>query len=251
VRRAAVAAILAALVLAAPAQAAPDWDANLGRAIAYAETRAGVEAFVLRDDRGVAHGYRGHAVYGSASVLKAMLLAAYLRRPSVRVRALTDRERALLGPMIRRSANDPASYLVSTLGAGPLERLARKAAMGHFRLRSPVWGLSEITAYGQARFFRRLESLLPNRHRAYAMRLLRSIVPSQRWGVPPVKPRGWRIYFKGGWGAGTGLRTHQVALLTRGDRRVSIAILTQDNPSHEYGIATVRGIAKRLLRGLE
>jgi hypothetical protein len=184
-------------------------------------------------------------------VLKAMLLTAYLRRPSVRVRDLTDGERALLAPMIRSSANGPASYLVSLMGSAPLHRLVRKAAMGHFVLHRPLWGLSEITALGQSRFFRRIESLLPDRHRAYAMRLLNSIIPSQRWGIPPVKPDGWKIYFKGGWGAGTGLRTHQVALLKRGDRRVSIAILTEGNPSHAYGIATIRGIAKRLLRGLQ
>jgi hypothetical protein len=45
--------------------------------------------------------------------------------------------------------------------------------------------------------------------------------------------------------------THQVALLKRGDRRVSLAILTTGNPSHPYGTETIRGIAKRLLRGLE
>jgi hypothetical protein len=30
------------------------------------------------------------------------------------------------------------------------------------------------------------------------------VIPSQRWGVGRVRPRGWSIYFKGGWGAGTG-----------------------------------------------
>ena len=44
---------------------------------------------------------------------------------------------------------------------------------------------------------------------------------------------------------------NQVALLKRGERRISIAILTGANPSDAYGRATVRGIAKRLLHGLE
>jgi hypothetical protein len=58
------------------------------------------------------------------------------------------------------------------------------------------------------------------------------------------------LYFKGGWGSGRGLVDHQVALLTRGDQRVSLAILTTGQDSHDYGKATLRGMAARLLRGL-
>jgi hypothetical protein len=43
---------------------------------------------------------------------------------------------------------------------------------------------------------------------------------------------------------------HQVALLTRGSERVSLAILTYADGSHAYGKETLRGVAKRLLRGL-
>jgi hypothetical protein len=243
---------LAGLALASGAQAqprTPDWDANVSRARAYAETRAGAESFLLRDERGVRHGWGGRRIVHSASVLKAMLLVAYLREPSVRHRELTDADRDLLRPMIRWSDNATASRIVSSLGAGPLNDLALRAGMDHFRLRSP-WGRSEITARGQSRFFRRIDELMPRRHREYGLRLLNRIVPSQRWGIPPVKPEGWRIYLKGGWGDGSGVVTHQVALLVRGDRRISLAILTTSNPSHEYGTETIRGIAKRLLRGL-
>jgi hypothetical protein len=44
---------------------------------------------------------------------------------------------------------------------------------------------------------------------------------------------------------------HQVALLTNGGLRVSVAILTGDNPSDAYGAATQQGVAQRLLRGLD
>jgi hypothetical protein len=65
-----------------------------------------------------------------------------------------------------------------------------------------------------------------------------------------VIPDGWRLYFKGGWGSGTGAVDHQVGLLRRGDYRVAVAILTVDDGSHAYGKATLRGMAKRLFRGL-
>ena len=93
---------------------------------------------------------------------------------------------------------------------------------------------------------------MPARHRAYAMGLLRGIVRGQRWGIAEVVPKGWRIAFKGGWGPGvTRQVTHQAALLTRGRERVAVAVLTADNPSTPYGAATIRGVAQRLLRGLE
>jgi hypothetical protein len=70
------------------------------------------------------------------------------------------------------------------------------------------------------------------------------------WGIARERPRGWALYFKGGWGSGTGWVDHQVALLRRGRRRLSVAILITSSPSHAYGNETLRGVATRLLRGL-
>ena len=41
-----------------------------------------------------------------------------------------------------------------------------------------------------------------------------------------------------------------MALLRRGRRRVSVAILTTSSPSHAYAKETLRGVAALLLRGL-
>jgi hypothetical protein len=121
--------------------------------------------------------------------------------------------------------------------------------MRAFHLRSP-WGMSLITARDQARFWLHLDRRLAPRHRAYGLTLLQTIVPSQRWGVARARPRGWTLRFKGGWGSGSGAVDHQVALLTRGDQRVSLAIMTTSQGTHLYGKATLRGMAFRLLRGL-
>jgi len=75
-------------------------------------------------------------------------------------------------------------------------------------------------------------------------------VPPQRWGIARARPRGWALYFKGGWGSGSGAVDHQVALLRRGGRRLSLAIMTTGSPSHAYATETLRGVAARLLRGL-
>jgi beta-lactamase class A len=224
------------------------WSERRAAAIELVEDRGGSESFAFVDEDGRLYGYHRWRPAPSASVLKPMLMVAYLNLASVRDRALNDRDRSLLGPMIRRSDNTTAGIVLNTVGAAGLYRVARRAGMRHFRVQLPVWGLSETTAADQARFFYRIASYVPARHRSYARYLLSHIVSSQRWGIPPEAPAGWKVFFKGGWGAGTGRVTHQVALLQERDRRLAIAVLTEHNPSHDYGVRTIRGVAARLLR---
>jgi hypothetical protein len=186
----------------------------------------------------------------SASVIKAMLLVAYLQRGGVRDRALSPAQRALLAPMIRRSDNGAATRVLAVVGAARLQRDAVRWDMARFSVVADPWGMSRITARDQARFFLHIDRRLPPRHRAYGLALLRTIVPAQRWGIGRVAPRGWTLHFKGGWGSGTGAVDHQVALLTRGDQRVALAMLTTAQGTHAYGQATLRGLALRLTRGL-
>ena len=228
--------------------AANAWRPQTREAASYAATRAGEVSFGVRTGRGL-RGVGVKRTVPSASVLKAMLLVTYLRRPEVRGRPLRGDERALLGPMIRRSDNAAASQVCNIVGTGGLTRLARRVHMRRFHATRP-WGLSSIDVADQTRFFLRIDRYVPRRHRRYALRLLGSIVPSQRWGIARVRPRGWALYFKGGWGSGTGWADHQVALLRRGRRRLAVAILITSSPSHAYGKETLRGIAARLLRGL-
>jgi hypothetical protein len=186
-------------------------------------------------------------------VVKAMLMVAYLRQDTVADRALRPPDRALLEPMIRFSDNDSASRVFAVVGTPGLDRVAEAAGMRRFRSGGGFWGSSQITAGDQSRLFLRIDARMPSRHRAYGMRLLRAIVPEQRWGIARARPGGWTLYFKGGWGPGAraGLVDHQVGLLRRGSRRVSLAVLTAGNPDMAYGNATLQGVASRLLRGLE
>jgi hypothetical protein len=233
-------------LLGAPSAAA--WKPHIRDAASYAATRAGGISFGVQTERRL-RGVDVERTVPSGSVLKPMLLVAYLRRPEVRHRRLTRAERALLGPMIRRSDNAAASRVCNIVGTGGLARLAGRVHMHRFHATRP-WGLSQIDVADQTRFLLHIDRYVPRRHRHYALRLLGSIVPSQRWGIARVRPRGWALYFKGGWGSGTGWVDHQVALLTRGDERASVAILTHLDGSQAYGDETLRGIALRLLKGL-
>jgi Beta-lactamase enzyme family len=253
-----VAALAVLALVAAPvAGAAEDrypWAKRIRAAERYADDRQGVVSFAVVDEGGRLRGDHVDRAHNSHSVVKAMLLLAYLRQADVRHRALTSADRDLLRPMIRRSDNGTATAVYDRVGPGALYALADDARMRHFSTQA-VWGLSQITARDQARFFYRIARLVPDRHRGFAMRLLTRIVQAQRWGIPPVAPDGWTLYFKGGWAPassdGGRWGVNQVMLLRKAPRRFALAILTRYQPSKAYGIRTLRGVARRLLRGYE
>ena len=76
--------MLASLVAAA--LLAPAWTPGVDAREWYADTRAGTVAFAVRTDRRL-WGRDLDRPVQSASVVKALLLVAYLREPSVRSRA--------------------------------------------------------------------------------------------------------------------------------------------------------------------
>ncbi len=221
-------------------------DASIKSAQRFARARQGVVAFAVLDQRSKRiRGLRRTTTFRSASVVKAMMLVAVLRR-AVR-RPLRDAERRLLRPMITRSDNATASAVYGQIGDRGLRGVAHVAGMKKFSP-SPTWGLSQITAADQARFFLRIDRLGPLAHRRYARKLLSSVVKDQRWGIAPVaRRRKLKIFFKGGFVPGI---THQIALLERrrDGTRIALAVLTRDSPSMTYGEETVEGVAARVLR---
>jgi Beta-lactamase enzyme family len=223
----------------------------LDRARRYAKRRAGLVSFAVVDTSGGSYHYRGRRRYASASVIKAMFLVAYLHRVRAEGRGLTGYERALLAPMIRVSDNDAAAAVYGLLGSARIERLAKAAGMRFFEGIPEHWASGQIAALDQARFFARLEKLVPPRFYRYARRLLRTIVDWQTWGIPAVaRPRGYRVFFKTGRRTSpslSGVIVHQVARLECRGRVFTVAVLTDRQASYGYGIATITGIARRLL----
>jgi hypothetical protein len=216
----------------------------------WARARDGRVSFALVDDQGLEHGYDAGAQYRSASVVKAMMLVAYLDRPHVRDAPLGSDARALLEPMITRSDNDAATRVHEIVGNPGLARVARRAGMTHFAS-ADEWGETRITAADQARLFLHVDDLVPPLHRRFARELLAGVVPGQRWGIAQAMPSWVRIYFKGGWRPEeTGWIVHQAGLAERGGRRVALAVLTDGDRTEGYGQDTVEGVARRVLRPL-
>lgn len=209
----------------------------------YAKARQGLVSFAVVGTHGKVRGYDRSRTYPSASVCKAMLLTEVLRQ--ARDRDLTTEETGLLEPMITRSANQPARDLFARIGSPGLYEIAEAVGMREFSSDFSLFE-SRISAEDQARFFYKLDDLLPDRHRSYARQLFKDIIPAQRWGIPEaIGGRNLTPLFKGGWRSDV---VHQVARIERTThRRVALAVLSATT-DQGYGRATVEGIARRVLR---
>jgi len=216
-------------------------DRAVTAARAYAAHRRGRVAFAVVDSHRRMRGRSSSRTYAAASVIKAMLLVATLERAGAT--PLSAHEQRILDPMIRRSSNTAARRVYRQLGPGPVLRLARRAHMRRFAI--PALFEARIDAADQARFFARLDALVPEAQRHFARRLLGHVIPEQRWGIPQGVGPGWRVYMKGGWRKDL---VHQVALVEGpGGVAFSLAVLTDKNPSAHYGHQTVRTIAQLLV----
>jgi D-alanyl-D-alanine dipeptidase len=210
-------------------------------------SRGGMNSWALVDSWRRMHTFAPQRVYVSASLVKAMLLVAYLR--GIGNRAPDARERASLGPMITVSSNGAANTIYHRVGDAALYRLARLVGMRHFSV-AGYWANAHFSAADQARFFNRIDRLVPKASRGYARGLLSSITSAQRWGFSRYSlAAGFKTFFKGGWrGTGAGQLVHEAALFERGPTRISMAVLTDGNPSHDDGTETLRGVAERVFR---
>ena len=106
-RPAGLALVVVAVLLALPAAAAAPWRPHVLDAAAWAASRQGDVAFSVRAGTR-AWGRRETRTFASVSVLKPMLMVAFLRSAAVRERPLRRDERVLLTRMITRS-EDPAA----------------------------------------------------------------------------------------------------------------------------------------------
>ncbi len=231
-----------------PEGAYPSAD-QVRRAATFASGRGPV-AFAVMDACGGVRGFDDRRPFSSASLSKALLLAAYLRQRGAA--PIPEADRALLDSMITLSDNRAGDAIYARVGDAGLAAVARRAGMRDFSPTPGFWGGAQITAADMARFFFWLEGNLGRPHRDYAMRLLARIDPAQRWGIPAAADGRWRAWFKGGWRPAnekptSGPVTHQAALLVHpSGERVALAVLTDDAPG-SLAFGTIEGIASRLL----
>lgn len=216
----------------------------------YLEGRAGEKAFAVIDNMGKLAGLNVRERFHSASVVKAMMLVAYLQTLAYERRSLRAADTALLYPMIHSSDNHAADGVFAVVGNEGLRRIARQAHMSDFEQGHGWWAFSEVSAADLARFFLVQDSLIPGQFVGYARFLLSTIEPSQSWGIPSVARAGrnpFQVFFKGGWLPKEEGLVNQAARLEHGGETFALAVLTKDDPSMTYGEETIAGVTEQLL----
>jgi hypothetical protein len=201
-----------------------------------------VVAFAVRGAGGRLRGWRRTFGFPSASVVKAMLMVAQLRAAGPA--PVADAVARELELMVTESDNDAALAVFARVGREGLDEVARAVRMTGFSVAGHLFD-ARITPGDQVRLFLRIDRIVPRRHRGHARRLLGSVIGPQRWGIARVADwRGFTPYFKGGWRRGI---VHQAALLEWGSRRLALAVLTSGQRAMPEGVATIEGIARRVL----
>jgi hypothetical protein len=194
--------------------------------------------------------------FDSASVVKVTILEALLRKALDQHRYLTGTEVARARAMITKSDNSAASALWAELGRNYLQHFLNLAGMKRTYLGpGGYWGLTQITASDEVLLLRLLlsaNSVLNSGSRNYALGLMASVIPSQRWGVAAGAPTRLAAHIKNGWlpRATHQWRIHSIGIFTGRGVGYSIVVLTQDDPSMAYGIATIEAIARVIHRDL-
>jgi hypothetical protein len=220
----------------------------IAAAARYLDSRGGASGFAVVDSQGRLAGVRLHEHFRTASVVKPMMLVAYLQMLSAHHRSLNAGDRALLYPMIHISDNNAASAVLAVVGGGALSRVARQAGMSDYAPGVGWWAFTQTSAADQARFFSQLQRLIPQQFSGYARGLLSGIDPTQSWGIPAVARPRWQVFFKGGWLPMEKV-FNQVARLERPGVTFTVAVLTAGESSLAYGEQTIEGVTYTLLRG--
>lgn len=260
---------------------------------AWLRTRTGVFQVALYD-RTDGRLYRlatGPDTQYTASIVKADIAAMWLRRyqgrPGVIPVNVPYSIRYLLTQMITVSDNAAATGLFY-FGGGcraltAFNRLipTRNTVVGCQTPTYYGWGNTTTTATDQVAIMRKLA--YPNRvlrpdARAYALHLMESVVPAQRWGVscgpwgPPCDPPdyatpvpGVTVALKNGWkfvptcpaqDDTCPWQVNSIGWIRGEGRDYVLAVLTTNNPPGpgtsglDYGITTIQGVSERIWANL-
>jgi hypothetical protein len=217
-------------------------------AVRIAKSREGTVSFAAFGPGGAMVDFEPNRQFFSASVSKAMLLVAELRRLRREEARLDAHTQELLRQMITLSDNDAADEIYERVGDPGLNEVAEIARMTDFGGNVGHWSNVKLTAADLARFMDGLDGLLDLPHGKAGSEMLSGVIPAQSWGIPQAAPVGARVRFKGGWRPSeSGQLVHQVARIDVDGESYSIAVLTDGNPNQPYGEETIRRIATELL----
>jgi hypothetical protein len=218
--------------------------------------RAGRHAVTVYDRvTGVDCALSGGSHFDSASIVKAIILAALLRWHQETKTPLSATEKYEATLMITQSDNDAATYLWDEVGMSRLQHFLNLAQMNETELgQDGYWGLTQVTAHDEILLLRLLTAqnkVLSNGSRAYQLTLMSKVVSWQRWGTPAGAPRTVTVHVKNGWlPDDSGWHINSIGAFTSKTRNYMMAVLSDGNPSEQYGIDSIEDVARLVHRDL-
>ncbi|GAA2215851.1 hypothetical protein GCM10009850_113190 [Nonomuraea monospora] len=218
-----------------------------------------VAAMVKELETGRVYRYHAGERLITASTAKVqILMALLLRTPWKKLPAQVRRDAE---QMIRYSDNHAADRLWVRIGGAEGFSAAGKAfGLKHTRgvpgscVDLYCWGITQTSVDDQVRLMQALvsgKSPLKAAEREQVLRLMGAVVDGQDWGVSAAACRGERVALKNGWLKRVSNKlwaTISVGLIRSDGRDYAVAVLTEGSPEVGYGIATVEGVAERIMR---
>ena len=215
--------------------------------------RGGVHAVSVYDRvTGVYCLYNGSAHFDSASIVKAIIMAALLRWHQETNTPLSSWEESEATLMITQSDNDAATALWDELGMDNLQHFLNLAGMGETQLgQDGDWGLTQVTAHDEMLLLELLTApnpILDASSRSYQLGLMAQVTNWEAWGVTAGTPTGVSWHVKNGWlPDATGWHINSIGTFSGPGKNYMIAVLSDNtnmNDDEQYGINTIEDVAR-------
>src|ERR1700733_1157671 len=201
---------------------------------------------------GVSCLYNGSKHFDSASIVKAIIMAALLRWHQETGTPLSSWEKSEAALMITQSDNDAATALWDELGMSNLQHFLDLAGMGETQLgQDGEWGLTQVTAHDEMLLLKLLtapNSVLDAYSRSYQLGLMDQVTSWEAWGVTAGTPSGVTWHVKNGWlPDATGWHINSIGTFSGHGKNYMIAVLSDNtdmNDDEQYGIKTIENVAR-------
>ena len=193
--------------------------------------------------------YDGSQRFHTASIVKADVLAALLLRHQRAGIDLSAEEVTLATQMIEDSDNDAATDLWTDVGAayGMAQANVTLGLVHTTPGADYYWGLTTTTVADQLRLLEDLtspHSPLDAASRSYELDLMEDVTPDQAWGVSTAATPGTPVAVKNGWLPDPELWViNSIGVVHHAGQELLLAVLSDDQPSEETGIAQVDALA--------
>ncbi|MDB5167246.1 MAG: hypothetical protein JWN26_391 [Candidatus Saccharibacteria bacterium] len=195
--------------------------------------------------------------FNTASIVKLSILEEVLLKDQSLGQTITADESAEAARMIENSDNDAATDLWNDVGeASAMDSFFTQVGTNSTVAGADAWGLTQTTALDQLKILNVIaypSTLLTSSSTTTVNELLDQVEADQKWGVSGGVPSGVAIELKDGWlsdsdtndqYSGTNDWTVNSIGHVHGDGvDYTISVLTEGNPSEQYGIDTIENLS--------